>query len=194
MSCYGEMMHLLPLEMTKEWDREIPKDEASIACMGAGVKNFDRRLGTNVSSLIELDNQAIIRNDMTLCSWFAGWAMMKQEKFRRFHIVTGREGEGEQWKILKDSVRKWNHVGVMGFEKFAKAHDVWDWGRLKRKDEERRAEAKRKDEERTAGEAKEPKSRRASVMSNNGDIEMREAGKVVEEEESLFLPMDTSPT
>lgn len=110
--CYGELMRLLPSLMTKEWDREMPKDEAPIACMGNGMRNFDESLGTGVSSLAEMDNQAIIRNDNTLCSWFAGWAMTKQEKFRRFHIITGRDEEREQHKQLKERMRKYNHVGL----------------------------------------------------------------------------------
>lgn len=189
-SCYGEIMRLLPPNMTKEWDPDVPKDEAPIACMGAGVSNFDYQLGTNVSALVEVDNQAIVKNDITLCGWFAGWAMMKQEKFRRFQIVTGRDGE-DQLKQLKDGVKKWNHVVVMGFEKFATSNNVWDWSKLKRVDEERRAEVRKRDDERAAERAKGLGSRRSSVGSKAGDVEMKEVGGL---EESLFLPMDTSPS
>ncbi|KAL8651686.1 MAG: hypothetical protein Q9210_003111 [Variospora velana] len=187
-SCYGEIMRLLPPNMTKEWDPDVPKDEAPIACMGAGVSNFDYQLGTNVSALVEVDNQAIVKNDITLCGWFAGWAMMKQEKFRRFQIVTGRDGE-DQLKQLRDGVKKWNHVVVMGFEKFATSNNVWNWPKLKRVDEERRAEVRKRDEERAAEAAKGLGSRRSSIGSKVGDVEMKDVGGL---EESLFLSMDTS--
>lgn len=188
-SCYGEVAHLLPPNMTKEWDRGVPKDEAPIACMGSGVSNFDQQLGAKVSSLIEVDDQVIMSNDLTLFSWFAGWAMMKQEKYRRFHIVTGRKEDGDKWKVLKERAKKWNHVDVMGFEKFAKFHDVWDWERLKGKDGERRTEAKKEDEI-AAKEAEKLEKRSAGRSENDGDVDM---GEVVEAE-SLFLPMDISPT
>ncbi|KAL8758979.1 MAG: hypothetical protein Q9184_003759 [Pyrenodesmia sp. 2 TL-2023] len=188
-SCYGEVAHLLPPNMTKEWDRGVPKDEAPIACMGSGVSNFDQQLGAKVSSLIEVDDQVIMNNDLTLFSWFAGWAMMKQEKYRRFHIVTGRKEDGDKWKALKEKAKKWNHVDVMGFEKFAKFHDVWDWERLKRKDGERRKEAQKEDEI-AAKEAEKVENRRAGQSENDGDVEMGE----VMEAESLFLPMDITST
>ncbi|KAL9011543.1 MAG: hypothetical protein Q9173_003617 [Seirophora scorigena] len=175
-SCYGEIMRLLPPNMTKEWDRGAPKEEAPIASMGAGVSNFDYQLGTNASALVEVNNQAIVENDVTLSGWFAGWAMMKQEKFRRFQIVTGRDGD-EQLKQLKEGVKKWNHVAVMGFEKFAAANNVWEWPKLKRVDDERRAEARKRDEERAAEKAKGPGSRRSSIGSKGGDVEMKDVGE-----------------
>ncbi|KAL8958582.1 MAG: hypothetical protein Q9193_004390 [Seirophora villosa] len=188
-SCYGEIMRLLPPNMTKEWDRGAPKEEAPIASMGAGVSNFDYHLGTNVSALVEVNNQAIVENDVTLSGWFAGWAMMKQEKFRRFQIVTGRDGD-EQLKQLKEGVKKWNHVAVMGFEKFAAANNVWEWPKLKRVDDEGRAEARKRDEERAAEKAKGPGSRRSSIGSRRssigskgGDVEMKDVGEVED-----FLP------
>ena len=112
-TCYREVAHLLPIELTKEWDRDVPKDEAPIACMGTGVSNFDESLGTGVLSLAEIDNQVITQNDNTLCSWFAGWAMTKQEKFRRLHVVTGRDGEGEHFKQLKEKTKQYNHVSII---------------------------------------------------------------------------------
>lgn len=184
-------MHLLPPGMTKEWDREIPKGEAPIACMGAGVSNFDQQLGTRVSSLVEVDHQAIVRNDVTLCSWFAGWAMMKQERFRRFHVITGRDDDSGQLKQLKSSMKKYNHLEIMAFEKFAKKHCVWDWTKIKKEDDKRRAEAKKRDE-RAVERAKSAAARPSSVGENDGDVEMREVGE--EDQESLFLPMDMSST
>ncbi|KAI4138751.1 MAG: hypothetical protein L6R39_006634 [Caloplaca ligustica] len=134
--CCGELMHIFPRDMAEEWDSDIPKDEAHVACMTPGDKEFDQQLGTRVSSLVELDDQAITRNDVKLCSWFAGWAMTKQEKFRRFFIVTGREEEGKQHRQLKDALRRYNHVSVKSFEGFEKSMDVWDWAVIKKKREE----------------------------------------------------------
>lgn len=189
-SCYGEVAHLLPPRMTKDWDREVPKDKAPITCMGNGVGNFNQHLGANISSLVEVDDQVIQSNDLVLCSWFAGWAMMKQEKYRRFHIVTGRREEGDKWKVLMERTRKWSHVDLMGFERFAKFHDVWDWERLKRTDGERRAQAKKEDEI-AAKEVEELDGLSAGRREDHGDVEM---GEVVEAEKSLSVPMDISPS
>lgn len=111
-TCYGEVMRLLPSGMTKNVNHDIPKDNAHIACMVPGMSNFHEALGTNIKHLVEMDNGAITQNDHALCSWFAGWAMMKQEKFRRFHIVTGRDEESDEHRQLKERMKKYSHVSL----------------------------------------------------------------------------------
>ncbi|KAL9028535.1 MAG: hypothetical protein Q9196_003113 [Gyalolechia fulgens] len=189
-SCYGEVMRLLPTEMMEDGDRGVPIDNAHIACMGTGMSNFHEALGTDVPHLAEMDNEAIKRNDSTLCSWFAGWAMMKQEKFRRFHTVTGRDEKGVQHGQLKERMKKYSHVEVVSFEKFAKNYDVWDLPKLKRKDAERRAEAGGTKKAATA-KVSEWMRRESAATAGSKDVEMSDAGQA--EEQGLFIPMDTSP-
>ncbi|KAL8789641.1 MAG: hypothetical protein Q9213_001077 [Squamulea squamosa] len=181
--CYGEIMRLLPNELTKEWDRETPKDSAPVASMGNGVSNFDQTLGTST----DLDHQGIMKNDITLVNWFAGWAMMKQEKFRRFHVVTGRDEGSVEHKTLKDSAKKYNHLEIMTFEKFDQFHKMWNWSRIEREDEKRREEAAKADEElerKTAAKEQSPD------LPDYEDDGMADAKPV--EEESLFLPLQIS--
>ncbi|KAL8729220.1 MAG: hypothetical protein Q9166_004841 [cf. Caloplaca sp. 2 TL-2023] len=179
-ACYGEIMRLLPREKTKEVDREVPKEDAPIACMGEGVSNFDQSLGTST----ELDGQGIMKNDLTLMNWFAGWAMMKQEKYRRFHAVTGRVEESVEQKKLRESAKKHNHIGTMSFEKFAHTFKVWKWDRIQQENEKRREEAKKADEE-FRGEATEKEQ--SPDLPDYEDEELQDA---VPAEESLFLPME----
>ncbi|KAL8679973.1 MAG: hypothetical protein Q9186_003789 [Xanthomendoza sp. 1 TL-2023] len=183
--CYGEIMRLLPGKMTKEWEREVPKDNAPIACMGEGVSEFDQSLGTSN----DLDHQIIMNNDVTLMSWFAGWAMMKQEKFRRFHVITGRTEESEEHKKLKHAAKKYNHIAVMSFEKYAGSQAVWDWTKIEEEDGKKRGEARKVDEE-MSKEEREEEGEQSPDLPDYEDEEMLDEG--VRGEESLFLPMDIS--
>ncbi|KAL8773907.1 MAG: hypothetical protein Q9209_001337 [Squamulea sp. 1 TL-2023] len=181
--CYSEIMRLLPNGLTKEWDCETPKDAAPVACMGNGFSNFDQTLGTST----DLDQQGIMKNDMTLGNWFAGWAMMKQEKFRRFHVVTGRDEGSVEHKTLKDLAKKYNHLEIMSFEKFDQSHKMWNWSRIEREDEKRREEVAKTDEElerKTAAKEQSPD------LPDYEDDEMPDAKPA--EEDSLFLPMQNN--
>ncbi|KAL8952655.1 MAG: hypothetical protein Q9222_001461 [Ikaeria aurantiellina] len=181
-SCYKEILQLLPSGMAKQGYNRVPNDEAPVACMSEGMKNFDLSLGTNTSIPLEKTEEDIIRNDLTLSLWFAGWAMLKQEKFRRFHVITGRGEDTEQQRKLKDKLKKFNHVAIYSFEKFVQTHNVWDWPRLQKEDERRIKEAEEEEKERMAYED-------ASADPSHGDTEMKD---VEAAGESLFLPMDTS--
>ncbi|KAI4184520.1 MAG: hypothetical protein L6R41_004671 [Letrouitia leprolyta] len=155
--------------------------------MGAGVSNFDEALGTTVRHLAEMKGEAIVQNDHTLSSWFARWALTKQEKFRRFHIVTGRDNESEEHRLLKERMKKYGHVEVVSFEKFAEYHKVWDSSKLKKKDNERRAEAE-KSKKAAEDKASEWMRGGSTATAGSEDVEMNDAQ--LAEERSLFLPMD----
>ncbi|KAI4256780.1 MAG: hypothetical protein L6R42_006026, partial [Xanthoria sp. 1 TBL-2021] len=181
--CYGEIMRLLPNDLTKGWDREAPKDAAPLVCMGDSGSDFDQTLGTSE----DLNPQETMKNDIALVNWFAGWAMMQQEKFRRFHVVTGREEESDQHRKLKESARRYNHVGIMSLEKFENSLKMWDWARIEQEDEKRREEAAKADEElRQETTAKE----QSPDLPDYEDEDMPNTKPA--EEESLFLPMDLS--
>ncbi|KAL8806978.1 MAG: hypothetical protein Q9182_000959 [Xanthomendoza sp. 2 TL-2023] len=183
--CYGEIMRLLPGEMTKQWEREVPKDNAPIACMGEGVSKFDQSLGTSN----DLDHQAIMRNDTTLINWFAGWAMMKQEKYRRFHVITGRTEESDEHRKLKHAAKKHNHIAVMSFEKYSGTHTVWDWTKIEQEDRKGRGEA-RKTDEAMRQKGREKEGEQSPDLPEYEDEEMLD--QEVGGEESLFLPKDLS--
>ena len=209
MSCLGEVMRLLPVDMTEEGDRETPKDFAPITCMSKHVGNFDHRLGTSKM----VDPAALERNDETLVHWFAGWAMTKQEKYRRFQVVSGTTDEKELYKKTVALTQKYNHISIVTFERFAKAkwNDVLSRSQLDRLEEERRNKVKIRD----AKKLKQPcvpkeGAREDIVMQHDGaqdivddqqglpsyvdtkmkDVEMQDAGPA--DEESPFLPMNMS--
>ena len=181
--CYGEVMRLLPKNLTYEWDREAPKDAAPLVCMNDSGSNFDRTLGTSN----DLNDQETMKNDIALVNWFAGWAMTKQEKFRRFQVVTGRAEESDQHKKLKESARKYNHVGILSLEKFENSLKMWDWAKIDRDDAQKREEAAKADEElRQETTTKE----QSPDLPDYEDEDMPIAQSAGEE--SLFLPMDLS--
>ncbi|KAL8994952.1 MAG: hypothetical protein Q9169_005217 [Polycauliona sp. 2 TL-2023] len=169
--CYGEIMRLSPNDLTT--------DAAPIVCMGDGGRDFDETIGTST----DLNDREIMKNDSSLVNWFAGWSMTKQENFRRFHVVTGREEESEQHKKLKDAARKYNHVSIMSLEKFENSLKMWDWARIEREEEKRRAEAAEA-EERLARQ----KTQSPDLPDYQDDESMLPPSRT--EEESLFLPMD----
>ena len=109
-ACYGEVDRLLPLSLCSQWDLNKPQEGAPIGCMGDSISGFEQTLGTEIVSLEGIDDETLIRNDTVLSQWFAGWAMTKQEKFRRFQIVTGREDTSKQYQALKDLMKAHSHV------------------------------------------------------------------------------------
>ncbi|KAL9585048.1 MAG: hypothetical protein Q9212_001763 [Teloschistes hypoglaucus] len=213
--CWAEVMRLLPRDKVKEWDPNTPTETAPIACMGTMVSNFDQTVGTGVTNISQVDEHKLIRNDVTLISWFAGWAMTKQEKFRRFAVVTGWEEESQQQQHLKQTIqRKYHHLWITNAEKFTRAQEVWDWTKLHKKDEDRLLESRTKDAEgankgekseeqgqqmafRTTGRGdvdledgpgRSERQQRVPSMSIGEDVEMTDVQEPAEE--SLFLPMD----
>ncbi|KAL8632780.1 hypothetical protein Q9189_001485 [Teloschistes chrysophthalmus] len=213
--CWAEVMRLLPRDKMKEWDPNTPTETAPIACMGTMVSNFDQTVGTDVTNISQVDKQKLIRNDVTLISWFAGWAMTKQENFRRFAVVTGREEESQEQVHLKQTLqRKYHHLWITNAEKFNKTQEVWDWAKIHKKDEDRLLESRTKDAEGPnqdekreeqgqqlafrmtgrddigleEGPGRSEGQQRVPSMSTGEDVEM--TGVQEPAEESLFLPMD----
>ncbi|KAL8776113.1 MAG: hypothetical protein Q9194_003360 [Teloschistes cf. exilis] len=213
--CWVEVMRLLPRDRMKEWDPNTPTETAPIACMGTMVSNFDQAVGTEVTNISQVDEQKLIGNDVTLISWFAGWAMTKQEKFRRFAAVTGREEEDQQQQHLKQqTMRKYNHLWITNSEKFTTSQEVWDWAKIHKKDEDRLLESRKKDEGRAKEDEKSEEQGQQLAFRMTGrddvnmehdpgtsegqqvvpststgeDVEMRDVQEPAEE--SLFLPMD----
>ncbi|KAL8844132.1 MAG: hypothetical protein Q9176_001538 [Flavoplaca citrina] len=181
--CYGEIMRLLPNHPSQRWHCETPKDGAPVVCMGHGEGSFDLTLGTSEN----LNDQDIMENDVSLVNWFAGWAMTKHEKFRKFLVVTGREEVSEQHKSLKESARKYSHISIMSLEKFEHSFKMWDWVRIEREDEARRAEAAKADEKIRQENTSKALSPDLPDYEDEDLLHSRTA-----KEESLFLPMDVS--
>ncbi|KAL9608458.1 MAG: hypothetical protein Q9167_006709 [Letrouitia subvulpina] len=192
-TCIAELMRLVPREDREDWDVEVPKEYAPVVCMFEGVRKFDRNLGTGVLKPANVDKKAVLKNDITLCEWFATWAISKRESFRRFDIITGSTENSEGHKSLKDSMKRNNLVELFTFEKFCEVQGVPNWGRINQEDEKQRAVIKeQKRKQSVEGEKKVRRERKERKPGLDGceDVEMSDSR--TNGEEDLFVPMETS--
>ncbi|KAL9039233.1 MAG: hypothetical protein Q9214_004961 [Letrouitia sp. 1 TL-2023] len=146
--CNAEIMRLVPPEDQEDWDIEVPKESAPIVCMAGDVPNFDHDLGTGIGVLKpeNVDKKAVLKNDTALCEWFAAWAISEMENFRRFDIITGSTEDSEEYKSLKNSMKRNNLVEVFTFEKFCEVQGVPSWEKINQEDGKRRAAIREREE------------------------------------------------
>lgn len=137
--CYGEVWRMLKDEYMEECieDEEQPTEDAPMCFMGE-VSAFDESVGKGVATNVEVDKEAIARNDQVLLEWFAGYAMTKVDQFRRFDIVTGLLPSDERHQEVRDRYQaKWSHVEVVSVEDLYRKHKVPEWEVLDREEEKR---------------------------------------------------------
>ena len=105
---YAMIYKLLPLELMDEYDDfETPLDEAPIVSQSE-LTGFDLGVGLGVKAH---DAERVTLNDDKLVAWFAGWARMKSEQIRRYHVVYEAVDGGED--VRKQWNRKWTHVSLL---------------------------------------------------------------------------------
>ena len=85
---YEQISFMLDPDDLYDWDEDEPKEEAPIYCMKK-IKSFNTKVGRRVNYNKDPDLGAIQRNDDVLADFFAGWANVHMEHYRRFHIISG---------------------------------------------------------------------------------------------------------
>ena len=119
---YEQIVFMLDPEDLYDWEEDEPKEEAPIYCMGK-IKSFNTKVGRRVDYNKDLDHAAIAKNDEVLADFFAGWANVHMEDYRRFHIISGFGNE--DGKAQRDRwMEKWTYCEAFTPTHFQKRHGV----------------------------------------------------------------------
>ena len=112
--------------MCYEWDDETPNEEAPLVAPGQNLHEMKSRTAWNIDgSGVEIDHESIRLNDDLLVQWFAEWATVACEHFRRFHIVLGHEPGDTFEEIARPYRKRWGHIdAVLTAEKCFKRHGI----------------------------------------------------------------------
>ena len=126
--------------MSYDYDYEIPTDDAPIVT-SASLRALQERKEWKGDSLesTKIDHDNIRQNDDLLMQWFAEWAVVNLESFRKFHAVLGYP-KGDEFgdKALKAYERGWGHIEVITAEECFKRHSVTSQQELDKMEAERR--------------------------------------------------------
>ena len=119
---YEQIAFILDPEDLYDWEENEPKEEAPIYCMGK-IKSFDTKVGRRVDYNKDLDQAAIARNDEVLADFFAGWANVHMQDYRRFLMVSGFGDE--DGKAQRDRwMEKWTYCEAFTPTHFYRRHGV----------------------------------------------------------------------
>ena len=119
---YEQIAYMLDPEDLYDWEENEPKKEAPIYCMRK-IKSFNTKVGRRVNYNRDLDHAAIAKNDEVLADFFAGWANVHMQHYRRFVIVSGfgdedGKAQRDQW------MEKWTYCEAFAPTHFHRRHGV----------------------------------------------------------------------
>ena len=119
---YEQIAYMLDPEDLYDWEENEPKEEAPIFCMRK-IKRFNTKVGRRVDYDKDLDHAAIARNDEVLTDFFAGWANVHMQDYRRFLIISGFGNE--DGKAQRDRwMEKWTYCEAFTPTHFCRRHGV----------------------------------------------------------------------
>ena len=111
--------------MCQTWDHEIPLDEAPIVSSSSLRVLQSRREWAGEGAATEPNDAHIRQNDDLLIQWFAEWAVVNLQSFRKFHAILGY---GKDHPFTDTAVRAyekaWGHIEVMTFDEAFTRHKV----------------------------------------------------------------------
>ena len=110
--------------MCYEWDSETPNEDAPLVAPATLYEMRHWNAWKNERSVAEIDHENIRRNDELLVQWFAEWATVACESFRRFHVVLGYEPEEVFEDIARRFRKRWGHIDVLTAEDCCKRENV----------------------------------------------------------------------
>jgi hypothetical protein len=158
--------------MCYNFDYEIPTDDAPIVT-SASLRTLQDRKEWKGNSLehTEVDHDNIRQNDDLLVQWFAEWAMVNLESFRKFHAVLGYpKGHDVGDKALKAYEKGWGHIEVLTAEECFKRHSVTSQEELDKLEAERRRKIREqipiKKEEARKAQTEERQAAREALETN----------------------------
>lgn len=119
---YEQIAYMLDPEDLYDWEENEPKEEAPMYCMRK-IKSFNTKVGRRIDHNKDLDHAAIARNDEVLADFFAGWANVHMQHYRRFLIISGFGDE--DGKAQRDRwMEKWTYCEAFTPNHFCRRHGV----------------------------------------------------------------------
>ncbi|KAK4691931.1 hypothetical protein P7C71_g5175, partial [Lecanoromycetidae sp. Uapishka_2] len=143
---YTEILWLLedpnqPLSyQVEDFDTELPTREAPLVT-SSSLKALQARKEWkgDTPETIEIDHHNIAQNDDLLIQWFAEWAIVHLDSFRKFHAVLGcPAGDETGKKSIKNYENRWGHIEVFTAEDCFSRHKVTPQDKLDEMEAERR--------------------------------------------------------
>lgn len=123
-----------------DWDPELPTDEAPLVT-SSSLKTLQARKEWKgeTPETTEIDHYNIRQNDDLLIQWFAEWAMVHLDSFRKFHAVLGYPpGHELGEKCTKEYQKFWGHIEVLTADECFTRHSVTPQEKLDEMEIERR--------------------------------------------------------
>lgn len=109
-------------------DDETPHEDSPLVGPASLHIMRDRKEWSVTNGKPTINHTNINLNDDILATWFAEWAVLACESFRRFHIVLGVGSEAgntdECNGVATEYGKKWGHVEVFAPEAFHRRHGV----------------------------------------------------------------------
>lgn len=125
--------------MCHEWDYEIPTDEAPIVSSSSLRVLQARKEWKGEGANTEPDDDNIRQNDDLLVQWFAEWAIVNLQNFRKYNVILGYAKNHPFTKTAISAYEKaWGHIEVMTSEDAFTRHKVTAQSKLNDMEAERR--------------------------------------------------------
>ena len=129
--------------MCHEWDYEIPTDEAPVVSSSSLRILQGRQEWKGEGADREADDDNIRQNDDLLVQWFAEWAIVNLQNFRKYHVILGYTKDHPFTKTAISAYEKaWGHIEVMTSEDAFTRHKVTAQRKLNEVEAERRRKLK----------------------------------------------------
>ena len=129
--------------MCCEWDYETPTEEAPIVSSSSLRALQARREWKGEGADREPDDDNIRQNDDLLVQWFAEWAIVNLQNFRKYHVILGYAKDHPFTETAISAYEKaWGHIEVMTYEEACTRHKVTAQSELNEMEAQRRRKLK----------------------------------------------------
>lgn len=159
------------LLMCCEWDYETPTEEAPIVSSSSLRALQARKEWKGVGADTEPDDDHIRQNDDLLIQWFAEWAIVNLQHFRKYNVILGYAKDHPFTETAISAYEKaWGHIEVMTSEEAFTRHKVTAQSELNDMEAQRR---KRLTEALPAKQAAANKARKEEREAARATLEVR---------------------
>lgn len=129
--------------MCYEWDYETPTEEAPIVSSSSLRTLQAREEWKGAGADTEPNDDHIRQNDDLLIQWFAEWAIVNLQHFRKFNVILGYAKDHPFTETAISAYEKaWGHIEVMTCEDACTAHKVTAQSDLAKMEAQRRKKLK----------------------------------------------------
>lgn len=129
--------------MCCQWDYETPTEEAPVVSSSSLQALQARKEWKGEGADMEPDDDNIRQNDDLLIQWFAEWAIVNLQNFRKYNVILGYTKDHPFTETAISAYEKaWGHIEVMTFEDACTRHRVTAQTELDEMEAQRRRKLK----------------------------------------------------